>query len=211
VRWVNHPGAVAAANFKPVQLTTAVKVGFPVPPTLITTSGEVARRWVTQRWAARREVLYKAFHAQGVDDCQMILATPIKEADLPPELGSASMFQEIIEGRHVRATFIGREAFAVVISGSGRVDWRASLEVLYSVIDVPASVHRSVLVYMSCFGLEYGAFDFVIDSAGNWVFLECNPLGMYGFVEIATGLPITKAIADWLCTPVSSLVRVSNR
>ncbi|GAA2113652.1 ATP-grasp ribosomal peptide maturase [Actinomadura alba] len=202
VRWVNHPGAVAMANFKPDQLTTAVDVGLPVPPTLITTSGEVARRW-----AARRDVLYKAFHAQGTDDCHMVLATPVNGTDLPLELGAASMFQEIIGGQHVRGTFIGREAFAVTISGADRIDWRANLDVTYSVIDVPPSVHRAILLYMNRFGLEYGAFDFIIDASGNWVFLECNPLGMYGFVEIATGLPITKAIADRLCTPVSSPVR----
>jgi hypothetical protein len=202
VRWVNHPGAVAMADFKPVQLTKAVEVGLPVPATLITTSGEEVRRW-----AGRREVLYKAFYSQGVDDCQMVMATPVEATDLPHELGAASMFQEIVRGRHVRGTFIGREAFAVVISGAGRIDWRADQNVSYSIIDVPLSVHRSVLLYLDRFGLEYGAFDFVIDSSGTWVFLECNPLGMYGFVEIVTGLPITKAIADRLCTPVNSPVR----
>lgn len=37
---------------------------------------------------------------------------------------------------------------------------------------------------------------------GRWVFLECNPSGMYGFVEIQVGLPITEAFADHLCEPV---------
>ncbi|MGI5165119.1 MvdC/MvdD family ATP grasp protein [Spirillospora sp. CA-253888] len=201
VRWINHPGAVAMANFKPVQLRAANEVGFTVPPTLITTSGEMARRW-----AARREVLYKAFHSQGVDDCRMVMATPVNGAELPPQLGAASMFQEIVGGRQVRVTCVGRVAFAVVITGADRVDWRGIPNVGYRPLDVPRDVHRALLLYLSRFGLEYGAFDFVIDDSGDWVFLECNPLGMYGFVEIATGLPITKAIADRLCTPLSSPV-----
>jgi len=123
------------------------------------------------------------------------------------ELGAASMFQDIIEGQHVRATFVGHEAFAVAISGADRIDWRGIPDVTYTPTDVPPSLRTSVLRYMDGFGLEYGAFDFVIDASGSWVFLECNPLGMYGFVEIATGLPITKAIVDRLCEPVRSPVR----
>ncbi|KOV30841.1 hypothetical protein ADK60_16060 [Streptomyces sp. XY431] len=32
----------------------------------------------------------------------------------------------------------------------------------------------------------------------RWVFLEVNPNGQYGFVEQATGLPITAAVCDYL-------------
>ncbi|MBX6765597.1 MAG: hypothetical protein IRY90_00300 [Actinomadura rubrobrunea] len=201
VRWINHPDRVAAANWKPVQLTAAADAGLTVPPTLITTSGELARRW-----AARRDVLYKAFHAQGVDDCEMVMATPVDPHELPPELGAASMFQEIIGGAQVRATFVGDDAFAVIISGAERIDWRGDPDVTYTITDVPPLVHARVRRYMDRFELEYGAFDFVVEPGGDWVFLECNPLGMYGFVEIATGLPITTAIATRLCTPVRSPV-----
>ncbi|MFI2431507.1 hypothetical protein [Streptomyces sp. NPDC018693] len=33
---------------------------------------------------------------------------------------------------------------------------------------------------------------------GDWRFLEVNPSGQYGFIEQATGLPITSAICDYL-------------
>lgn len=38
----------------------------------------------------------------------------------------------------------------------------------------------------------------VPDTAGTWWFLEVNSAGQYGFVEDATGLPITCAVADLL-------------
>ncbi|SCF90374.1 MULTISPECIES: hypothetical protein [unclassified Streptomyces] len=47
-------------------------------------------------------------------------------------------------------------------------------------------------------GLPYGAFDFVVTPEDEWVFLEVNPSGQYGFIEVATGLSITAAIADYL-------------
>lgn len=51
---------------------------------------------------------------------------------------------------------------------------------------------------MNHFGLVYGAFDFAVDAVGTWWTLECNPAGQYGFIEDATGLPITAALADVL-------------
>jgi glutathione synthase/RimK-type ligase-like ATP-grasp enzyme len=46
-------------------------------------------------------------------------------------------------------------------------------------------------------GLVYGALDFVIGPDG-WTFLEVNAGGQYGWLEDATGAPITSRLADLL-------------
>lgn len=46
-------------------------------------------------------------------------------------------------------------------------------------------------------GLVYGALDFVIGPDG-WTFLEVNAGGQYGWLEGATGAPITGQLADLL-------------
>jgi D-alanine-D-alanine ligase-like ATP-grasp enzyme len=51
---------------------------------------------------------------------------------------------------------------------------------------------------MDSFSLVYGALDFVITPDGEWVFLEINPTGQYGFIEHATGAPLTAQLADLL-------------
>ena len=51
---------------------------------------------------------------------------------------------------------------------------------------------------MDGFGLTFGALDFVITPSGGWVFLEINPTGQYGFIEHATGAPLTAQLADLL-------------
>jgi hypothetical protein len=38
----------------------------------------------------------------------------------------------------------------------------------------------------------------VVSPSGAWTFLEINPGGQYGWIEDATGLPITDALADLL-------------
>ncbi|MDQ2880748.1 MAG: hypothetical protein M3Y48_05660 [Actinomycetota bacterium] len=51
---------------------------------------------------------------------------------------------------------------------------------------------------MDSFGLVYGALDFVLTPDDEWVFLEVNPAGQYGFIEQATGAPLTAQLADLL-------------
>ncbi len=54
---------------------------------------------------------------------------------------------------------------------------------------------------MKIFGLVYGAFDFIVTPDGRYVFLEVNPSGQYMWIECATGLEITAALADALMAP----------
>ncbi len=46
--------------------------------------------------------------------------------------------------------------------------------------------------------LGFGALDFVVTPEEEWTFLEINPNGQWGWLEHATGLPITAGIADFL-------------
>jgi hypothetical protein len=46
--------------------------------------------------------------------------------------------------------------------------------------------------------LEYGAIDMRLTPEGDYVFLEINPNGEYLYVEQATGLPISRALAEHL-------------
>jgi D-alanine-D-alanine ligase-like ATP-grasp enzyme len=47
-------------------------------------------------------------------------------------------------------------------------------------------------------GLVYGAFDFVITPEAEWIFLEVNPGGQFGFLEDSTDAPLTATLADLL-------------
>jgi hypothetical protein len=62
-------------------------------------------------------------------------------------------------------------------------------------------VRAGVRRFMHEFGLSFGAFDFSVDVAGQWWFLECNPAGQWGWLAEETGLPIADAIADELLAP----------
>jgi glutathione synthase/RimK-type ligase-like ATP-grasp enzyme len=103
-----------------------------------------------------------------------------------------------------RAVFVGDEVFAFAIhagSPESYVDWRSDYQALRcEPIELPDSVTTGLRGIMADLGLVYGAYDLVVDPDGGqpvW-FLEINPGGQYGFLEAATGAPISDSLARLL-------------
>ena len=49
--------------------------------------------------------------------------------------------------------------------------------------------------------LNFGCFDFIVTPAREYVFVECNPNGQWLWIETATGMKISDALADALQHP----------
>jgi hypothetical protein len=101
-----------------------------------------------------------------------------------------------------RVIVVGDRLFTATIhagSAASHLDWRSDYGALaYEPVTPPETVSVGVIAYCAEFGLNYGAFDFVVRPDGEWVFLECNPGGQYGFIEDAISAPITETMADLL-------------
>ncbi len=125
-------------------------------------------------------------------------------ADLSGVEVTAHLFQEWIGDKacEVRVTAVGDALFAAAIhaaSDAARVDWRSDFAALtYTQVDLPTLVAAGIRRYLAAMDLRYGAFDFVITSNDDHIFLECNPGGQFGWIEANTTLPITHALADLL-------------
>jgi glutathione synthase/RimK-type ligase-like ATP-grasp enzyme len=106
----------------------------------------------------------------------------------------------------LRITVIGARIFAVKIDSQAlaetQLDWRhAQHDVAYEPVTLPREIAAKITAFMEALGLVYGAFDFIVTPDGRYVFLEVNPGGAYMWVEAATGLGITPALADALIEP----------
>ncbi|MFJ7909685.1 ATP-grasp ribosomal peptide maturase [Kitasatospora sp. NPDC096204] len=204
-RWLPPPGRAADAEYKPFQLRVAAESGLRVPRTMITNRPEVAREFAKSIGAP---VVYKPFTPiRGTVGGRSVAvyASVLQgdEVEHPSISTTAHLFQEWIPKAHeVRLTAVGGRLFAAEIhanSEAAEVDWRSDYDSLtYRVCDPPPEVAKAVLRMLGQLELPYGAFDFVVSPSGEWTFLEVNPNGQYGFVEQATGLPITAAICDYL-------------
>jgi len=198
--YLNHPMRLPEAELKPVQLAAATRLGFTVPATLVTNDPEQARRFAKQR-----PVVYKPLRVPPYEVDGRAQTIWVREVD-PDEIdetvsGTAHMFQERVDkSADVRVTVVGHRVFCVRIDTDGdHLDWRYDYQRLsYRVVDPPAGLTRALRAYLDGVGLVFGAFDFALDRAGDWVFLECNPNGQWAWLEEATGLPMTAAFADLL-------------
>lgn len=203
-RWLNHPATIAVAEYKPVQLAHARECGLAVPATMVTNDPIQAAKFVTRLDRA----ICKPFTPAGITEDntrRTVFTTPVTVADIDESIRlTAHLLQERIPKQYeVRLTVVDEVFLAVRIdarSDAASVDWRADYDALtYTVLpDVPAAVRAGVLMLMGRFGLRFSTFDFVVTPDDRWVFLEINPNGQWAWIEDATGLPITAAIADAL-------------
>lgn len=204
--WVNRIDRNRYAGSKVVQLRKARELGLRVPATLITNDPRQ---------------LVEFYHAHGGD----IIVKMQKTAFWAPESGLGlytskvdleklehadlirrcpCLFQENVrKDVELRVTVIGRRVFAAALRSqevaAAHVDVRrATMTVPHEAFALPPEIEKKVLGLMGAFGLQYGAIDMIVTPKGEYVFLELNPNGQFGWIEERTGLPLYDAMADLL-------------
>lgn len=204
-RWMNHPDAARRARYKPWQLRVAQRCGLPVPATLITTFPQAAREFA-ERYP---DLVVKPVSGAHPQDPPLAVPTSRvrPDADFSAVAFGPTLLQRRVAKRaDIRLTAVGERLLAArkATGTDAEVDVRfAASQAPWRAVEVAPRVAEGVRAYLRDAELAYGAFDFVEDADGTWWFLECNQSGQFGFVEVDTGQPIARAIADWLARPVA--------
>ena len=207
VRWMNDPDAARRALHKPWQLRLAQRCGLPVPATLITTFPRAAREFA-ERYP---ELVVKPVSGAHPQDPPRAVPTSRVAPDTDfsaVAFGPTLLQRRITKRADIRLTVVGERMLAARKATADDAD-PDEVDVRFAApgspwlpVDVPSRIAPGVLSYLREAGLAYGAFDFVEDSDGTWWFLECNQSGQFGFIEVETGQPIARTIAEWLARPV---------
>ncbi|MCB5909838.1 ATP-grasp ribosomal peptide maturase [Streptomyces pinistramenti] len=196
--WVNHPLRNAAADYKPAQLALAQRLGFTVPPTLVTNDPDEAREFIDSHGQVIHKTLrWTPYEREGVPVTGW--AEPVTAAEIDDSVRvTPHLFQARVDKvADVRVLVVGRHVFAVRID-SGLLDWRKDYSAhSYAVVDLPDHVDKALLACLDHFGLASGSFDLAVDRAGDHWWLELNPNGQWGWLE-ETGLEMSAAFADLL-------------
>lgn len=202
VRWINHPAAIADCEYKPRQLAVAAECGLTVPATLITNDPGV----VTDFAATYGDLVVKPLSDPLVyeaGDTSIVYTRRVTVEDLKSLSTvdtTAHLFQEWVPPTPcaARVTVVGETIFPVAIypeSEQAREDWRADYASLrYAQIDLPGPVTDGLMQFMRRFDLLYGAVDFIVRD-DEFVFLECNAAGQFGWLAEECQLPIAETIA----------------
>lgn len=157
--WINHPLRNAAADYKPVQLAVAGRLGLAVPPTLVTNDTREARQFI----ASHGDVIHKTlrwtpYRRDGVPVTGWTEPVTADEIDDGVSV-TPHLFQVRVDKvADVRVLVVGSHMFAVRIE-SGLLDWRRDYSSLsYAVVDLPGHVKTALRACLSHFGLVSGSF-----------------------------------------------------
>ncbi|MBL8263860.1 MAG: hypothetical protein JNM58_15690 [Xanthomonadaceae bacterium] len=224
--WMSHPSAVRAAQWKGEQLARAARMGFRVPPSLISDSkstvlafrdamdGDIVFKTMESPFLAADEVDADARVAYGIGTTRIEAG---HDAMLDAVSALPCFFQQHVPKRYeVRATVIGERIFAARIHSQDddrtRVDFRNyDAPVRYEEEKLPTDIERRCLQFVHSYGLTYGAIDLIVDREGDYVFLENNPGGQFLFVEQRVpALAMLDAVADCLVTGANGVTEAKQ-
>lgn len=207
VLWVNHPARESDA-VKPRQLHVARRCGLAVPDSQVTNRPDGVRDFARGVGGALASKALAAALLVESGRLQTAYTSRIEQnqlADLAGVNTTLHLFQPfLLKAFEARVTVVGDRVFGAAIharSAAAGVDWRSDYDALdYAVIEPPEPVTTGMLSFLRAFGLSFGAFDFAVTPDNEWIMLECNPCGAYGWLEDALHLPITEALADLLAS-----------
>lgn len=203
-RWINAPSLARSASDKVAQLAAATALGMRVPRTLVTNSASEVARFVAE--IAPNPCVHKTFTPYFAPDGRQCFANIITQSDLDrlgPSIGAcASIYQEFIRPQYeLRVTVVGETIFPASIrkADDHTPDWRRSYDTNQTKSGTLDEATRDAIIAMqNRFDITFGCYDFVVDAAGTVFFLEVNPAGQWLWIEDATGLPISAALAELL-------------
>lgn len=144
----------------------------------------------------RRVVFTQLLSQDKLDEIDALAACP-------------AIFQEYVDKQvELRITIVGDELFTAAIYSQQHpetsVDFRRwallppEKDVKHTVFNLPSAIQARLLALMDRLGLVFGCVDIILTPAGEYVFLEVNPSGQWGWIEDKTGMPITSALVDLL-------------
>lgn len=208
-RWVNPLEAALAAENKILQLMHAPACGLQVPETLVSTDPDSIRAFVADGgtvvykpltgfvWeeSGLRRATYTSVVKAGHFDNRMLIAT------------TPGIYQRRVKRSHeVRVQVYGASALAlgIWVEDAACTDWRLTLDrkPRCAPIEVPAAVLEACRGFMQRLGLLCGAFDFIVDGEGRWIFLEVNQGGQFLFLEEwCPELPVLEMLCHFLEDP----------
>lgn len=207
-RWMNPLWADLIAENPLKQLLAAKQAGLKVPDTLVTQSIETAKHFVNRH---QRKVVIKMLsnvNPASLGIRKFFLTNRWSEtADqyLEHIQYCPTLLQAEVEKlTEIRVTVVGEQVFAAAIAPvavqSAGVDIREGDLTVFPHAEyvLPLLVKQQILRMLDILSLHFCTLDLVKTPAGEYVFLDLNPCGQYGWTETMTTMQINRAIAGWL-------------
>jgi glutathione synthase/RimK-type ligase-like ATP-grasp enzyme len=199
------------APYKPRQLQLAREAGLEIPRTLITNNPQDVREFAK---TCKQGLISKMIDGSSVsfeadNGSAPVYTSRLSDEDIEDLDGlnlCPMIFQELVlKALELRITVVGNLVFVAAVNSNasaiGAVDWRKDKDLVRGISpydNCPRSILDRLLVMLDRLGLNFATIDMIVTPDGRHIFLEFNTISYFDFVETATGLPISAAIADLL-------------
>lgn len=196
---------------KPFQQILAARVGFLVPPTLVSNNKEKVVDFFTEN---NKKLIMKSLSAGKVKPAgegeyipYNVMTMRVEPSDLataePAEIAYCPhFFQTEIEKSHeLRVVVVDDQILAFQINSQAHkiseVDWRKGIDyVSYTACEIDSSLSRKIIDFMQAIGFFCGSLDLIVDMSDQAWFLECNQAGAWGWLDDIADGAITRAYVD---------------
>jgi glutathione synthase/RimK-type ligase-like ATP-grasp enzyme len=185
------------------QSVLARSVGFPVPDALVTQNPLKANAFMRRFTKTITKAISFGVVSEDLD--QIAHTSRVDQSiDLTGLSGCPVLFQsEINKKSEWRVTTVGDRLFAARTRRDAQVDaldWRRSVDPagIFEIAELPRDVSDKLFLLCERCAISFGAHDLIETPSGEFYFLETNPGGQWGWLEVELGLPIGEAVASWL-------------
>lgn len=205
------------ANSKMVQSKIAVELGMKIAPTCFSNVKkyivkfsepfkDISMKCLRDHWIKTEDGRVYNLCTQKIDSKTL--------AEQPEESFTQTVVfaQQYIEKKHeLRVTVMGPHVFTCKLDSqaqtpsTGSIDWRQGYDngLKHEMIETPIEIDIFCKQYLRKLNLNFGCFDFIVTPQDDYVFLECNPNGQWGWIEDECHVPMSEAMVDCLVNKLS--------
>jgi glutathione synthase/RimK-type ligase-like ATP-grasp enzyme len=201
---INGYMADRLAGNRLIQSARAKRIGLNVPDTCVTQDKSEAQNFLRKHSLNVTKAMSFGRLTTSESDAEIVAYTSkvTLEHDLSGLQRCPALFQERIQGKYEwRVTTVGEQLFSARVAlGDDEIDWRLSpKKANFEAASLPKEIERKLARLCTDSQIVYGAHDLIEDRNGDFFFLETNPAGQWGWLELTLGMPIGEAIANELC------------
>ena len=203
--WISSLFSIREAENKIYQMSLAKKIGFRLPNSVITNQSDEAKAFFKNN---NNDCIIKPIKSGlvgEIDNLKVIFTNKLSENTDFSSIENLPIYLQsnIKKKADIRVTVVGDDFFPAKIysqtSSDSKIDWRKSeSELEYSKFDLPIEIKEKCKILMTQLNLKFGAIDFIEDENGNFIFLEINPNGQWGWIEKQLKYDISGSIVKQL-------------
>lgn len=203
--WMSWPPALRAAQQKGGQLVRASRLGLATPRSLVTSDPHEIVALLAEH--GPRGVVKRLGAITGLNEA--IYTTPIDRDTIRGSEAEIAVCPVLVQeyvpkAVEIRAVVVDETVLAAEIHSQTnertRHDLRRQdlLRTPHRRHALPDRIAAALVSLTRSYGLTFSAADLILTPEGEYVFLDLNPNGQWGWIESLTGLPIAATLTERL-------------